>query len=218
MKSRLLLLIPPSLAFALLVGCKPSQPEAAPSKESKPPAKKVSVTKPPREAAKPVEIQKATVSLEQIRREAAEVEVIGMKLVPLVVGSGKTAWSRIPQDLLKFKTQVFASEVRSKGVAEYKVTKGGYLVVACNYSYQGNDSGDWVEHRWKREQFYANGWRELVPEDVGGPLMDGQNRHHVLFVKGVTAGQSGSLRCNKYSPPYFIVCSNDEAVAQAPKE
>lgn len=211
---------------AFLVACNPPPPVAPPTPEAKPavkgakPAAKpaTAVAKPVREPAKPVEIQKATVSLEQIRREAAEVEVLGMKPVSLVVGSGKTAWARVPQDLLRYQTKVFASEVRSEAVADYKVTKGGYLVVACNYSYQGNDSGNWVEERWTREQFYANGWRELVAEDIGGPLVDGQNRQHVLFVKGVATGQSGRLRCNKYSPPYFIICSDKEAVTQTAQQ
>ena len=148
------------------------------------------------------------VSLEQIRKDPAQVEVLNMKPVPLVVGEGKTAWVRVPQGLAKFQTQIFASIGRGNGVADYKVTHGGYLVVACNYDYQGNPSGNWTEDRWTREQFYANGWRELVPEEIGGPLVDGQGRQHVLFVRGVSAGQTGRLRCNKYSPPYFILCSD----------
>ena len=30
----------------------------------------------------------------------------------------------------------------------------------------------------------------------------------VDFVRPVTAGDTGRLRCNKYSPPYLILCSN----------
>ena len=173
----------------------------------KPPAKPVTS----RPVSRPTPVQRATVSLEQIRREAAVVEVSGMRSIPLAVSLGKTGWSRIPSELLKFQTAIFASEAKVNGVADYKVTKGGYLVVACNYDYQGNDSGNWVEERWTRAQFYSNGWRELVVEDLGGALVDGQNRQHAVFVKGVATGATGRLRCNKYSPPYFIICSDKPA-------
>lgn len=201
-------------ACAFLIACNPPPPAAPPAKEAKPVVK---VAKPVREPAKPVEIQRATVSLEQIRREAAEVEVLGMAAMPLVVSPGKAAWSRVPAEFSKHSTLIFSSTAKVNGVADYKVTRGGYLVVACNYDYQGNDSGNWVEERWTREQFYANGWRELVAEDLGGALVDGQNRQHVVFVKGVATGSTGRLRCNKYSPPFFIVCSDKLAAQQSAK-
>ena len=191
----------PALTVLFMVACASPKPKPAP---------KVAAPRPP-------QIQKASVSLEQIRKDPAQVEVLNMKPVPLVVGEGKTAWVRVPQGLAQFQTQIFASIGRGNGVADYKVTHGGYLVVACNYDYQGNPSGNWTEDRWTREQFYANGWRELVPEEIGGPLVDGQGRQHVLFVRGVSAGQTGRLRCNKYSPPYFILCS-DNPTAQQPKK
>ena len=183
-----------SFACGLLVACvSPKSKSAAPR---------------PQKATAPPPIQRATMTLEQIRREPAAVTVLQMQSIVLTVSPGKTGWLRVPEQFTKFRTRIFASEGRSSGVADYKVTQSGYLVAACNYDYQGNGSGGWEAESWTREQFYAHGWRELVPEVMGGPLVDGQNRQHVVFVKAVSAGESGRLRCNKYSPPYFILCSN----------
>jgi|GEM_PF-1182812 len=202
MKSKFALLLCPTVACTLLLAC------ASPKQ-----------TPPPKAAApRPTQIQRATVSLEQIRRDAAQVEVLNMKPVPLAVGEGKTAWVRVPSELSKYRTLIFATSGPANGVADYKVTKGGYLVVACNYDYQGNASGNWQAERWTREQFYANGWRELVAEDLGGALVDGQNRQQVVFVKGVATGATGRLRCNKYSPPFFIVCSDKLATQQTARQ
>lgn len=194
MKSPVTLLLCPVLACSLLLAC--SSPKKAP----------------PARSAGPPRIQRAPVSLEQIRRAPAEVEVLNMKPVPLVPGEGKFAWIRVPTQFTQYQTLIFTNSGPVNGVADYKVTRGGYLVVACNYDYQGNASGNWQGERWTREQFYEHGWRELVAEDMGGVLVDGQNRQQAVFVKGVAAGERGRLRCNKYSPPFFIVCSNAAAM------
>ena len=134
-----------------------------------------------------------------------------MKPVPLAAGVGKTNWLRVPDELLKRQARIFAPVGPVNGVADYKVTAAGYLLVACNYDYQGNASGNWQEGRWFREQFYAHGWREATAKELGGALVSGQNREQVVFVKKVAAGESGRLRCNKHDPPFFIVRGGEPA-------
>ncbi len=155
------------------------------------------------------QIQRMTASWDDIRKEPAAVEVLNMKSQPLVVGQGKTAWMRVPDQLTKYRTTIFTATEPMNGAANYRVTKAGYLLVACNFDYQGNSSGEWEASRWTREQFYEHGWREATHKDLGGALVKGDNREQVVFVKRVAAGESGRLRCNKYDPPYFILCSNE---------
>jgi hypothetical protein len=82
-------------------------------------------------------------------------------------------------------------------------------VVACNYSYQGNSSGGWTDEQWLRADFYRDGWKEADPENLGGRLVLIGNREQVIFVKKAEAGDSGRLRCNKYNPPFFLLCTED---------
>jgi len=155
-------------------------------------------------------IQRMTVDWEQVWSEPAAVEVFRMKPVPLVAGGeDKTAWVRVPDLFTKQPAMIFMATGPVNGVADYKVTKGGYLLVACDYTYKGNSSGSWLEERWTRQQFYKHGWREATAKDLGGVLVSGDNHRQVVFVKKVVAGESGRLRCNKYGPPHFIVCSTE---------
>jgi hypothetical protein len=181
-----------SLFGILLSGCSSTKPKHPVARTTPPP-----------------QIQRMTSSWDDIRKEPATVEVLNMKSVPLSVGQGKTAWVRVPDQFAKYRTAIFATNAPVNGVADYKVTTGGYLLVACNFDFQGNPSGGWEATRWTRAQFYQHGWREATAKDLGGFLVKGDNREQVVFVKKVPAGESGRLRCNKYDPPYFIVCGNE---------
>ena len=179
-------------------------PETMPSTEA---AQDEAQVKPKRKPA--AQIQRMTARWDDIRKEPAAVEVLNMKPLPLGVGQGETAWMRVPDQLTKYRTTILTATGPMNGVADYRVTKAGYLLVACNFDYQGNSSGEWEASRWTREQFHEHGWREATNKDLGGVLVKGDNREQVVFVKRVAAGESGRLRCNKYDPPYFIVCSSE---------
>jgi hypothetical protein len=180
-----------SMCGILLCGCSSTKPNRPVARVSRPP-----------------QIQRMDVSWEKIRKEPASIEVLNMEPVPLSVGEGKAEWARVPDQFAKYRTTIFAANRPVNGVADYKVTTGGYLLVACNFDYQGNSGGDWEASRWTRAQFYKHGWREATANDLGGVLVKGDNRAQVIFVKRVEAGEKGRLRCNKYDPPYFIVSSN----------
>jgi len=45
----------------------------------------------------------------------------------------------------------------------------------------------------------------LPSKQLGGVLIDGSGREHVVFMKQVKRGEKYRLRCNKYLPPYVIV-------------
>jgi hypothetical protein len=147
---------------------------------------------------------------DEVRQSPAAVEVLFMKPVPLVESNAKDGWPRVPEQFRKFHTTIYMPERPMLGVADYRVTKSGFLFVACNYEYEGNAGGGWTATRWMRDDFYAHGWCEATSSDLGGVLVNGANRECVVFMKKVSAGESGRLRCNKYSAPFFIITTNEK--------
>jgi hypothetical protein len=137
-------------------------------------------------------------------KHPASVKVSKMNPVPLVTGAGKVSWTQVPDFFQRHAATVHLPAGRGDGVAEYEVTADGYVFVACNYSNQGNSSGGWQKERWTRKDFAGHGWEEVSAADLGGALVKNGPRTQVVFVKQVTAGERGRLRCNKYDPPYFI--------------
>jgi len=87
------------------------------------------------------------------------------------------------------------------GRVEFSVTQSGYLYLAVNFGYQGNDSGGWTGERWLKADFEAAGW-EFVAGTINGPGTE--NRDFEICRKLVEAGQNYVLRCNKYEPPYPV--------------
>lgn len=136
--------------------------------------------------------------------QPATVKVLKMSPVPLVVGTGKESWTQVPDFFQRNAATIHMPAGRGDGVAEYEVITGGYVFVACNYSNQGNRSGGWHEERWTQKDFADHGWEEISTADLGGKLVKNGPRTQVVFVKKMTAGEQGRLRCNKYDPPYFI--------------
>ncbi len=149
----------------------------------------------------------ANIDWEKVRATPAKLSVLNMELVPLVVSKEKSGWLSVPQRLLSHKTQIFRPTGTTNGAADYTVTADGYMLVACNYDYQGNASGSWQEEAWSVAAFRAHGWVEASELELGGRLVSPLNRAQKIFAKHVKAGESGRLRCNKHDPPFIIVCS-----------
>ena len=158
----------------------------------------------PTAGATGVATQEAVVSWQKILREPAAVEVIGTQPLRLVTGND---WLQVPKAFATNQTVGFWATNKYEGVADFKVTKAGYLFVACHFGYEGNRSGGWKEVMWTPDQFFEHGWREMTSEDIGGVLVTPRNRELVVFMKRVQAGESGRIRCNKYTAPCFIMCS-----------
>lgn len=152
--------------------------------------------------------QRPLPSLGEIRREPAALEVLNMEAAPLQVTDAPRGWARVPEQLSKPAATVFMPVNPANGVSDYKVTRGGWVLAACNYDYQGNDSGDWRGSQWTKEEFQANGWQELTDKELGGKLITKENREQIIFVKKLSTGETGRLRCNKYDPPFLILCGS----------
>ena len=90
-------------------------------------------------------------------------------------------------------------------VADIEIEADGCLFLACNWDYQGNQSGNWEKERWTEKNFKSKGWSRLSKDDLGGDLIKNDNRAQTIFFKRVKKGEKLRLRCNKYDPPYPIL-------------
>lgn len=147
-----------------------------------------------------------------IRSKPAHVEVKDMVAIPLTPSTAKDGWVRIPLLLWRYNCQIMKPTRKlevATGRIDYTVKNDGYALLACNFSYQGNSGGNWKPERWDKKDFEENGWRELDHEELGGRLVNGDQREQVVFWKKVRAGETGTIRCNKYEPPYFIILGPD---------
>jgi serine/threonine protein kinase len=148
----------------------------------------------------------ATIDWAAISRTPARIEAATLEPVPLVASEDKKAWQRIPTALSQHHAIIYSGRTgRDGGVADFKVARTGVLLLACNFSYQGNAGGDWKEKRWTKEQFQEHGWQLIDRADLGGVLVKGDGREQDVFMKPVQEGEEFRLRCNKYDPPFVIV-------------
>ncbi len=144
----------------------------------------------------------AKVSGRSWSKRAAEIEVKGLEGIPLVAGKEKGDWKDLPK-LFRKGAVIFGKAAKdgtpTRGVADITVKRSGVMYVVCDYHYQGNSGGGWMETRWTKDQFVKNGWKFV------GDLEKNSGNKFPVFMKKVKAGEKYSLRCNKYSPPYPIV-------------
>lgn len=141
-----------------------------------------------------------------IAKSPAEITVLQMQPQPLTVSADENGWARIPPMLLQHGAVVFMTPNKYLGVADIQVTADGYLLIACNWDYQGNSSGDWDKEVWDERKFRSKGWDKLMKGELGGELIKNKNnRVQTLFFKRVKKGDTFRLRCNKYDPPFPIL-------------
>ncbi|MEA3186548.1 MAG: hypothetical protein QOD99_378 [Chthoniobacter sp.] len=141
-----------------------------------------------------------------VQRTAGEATVVNMKAEPLVEGG---YWSKVPKKFLELKAQIFSDEhgKKTNGVADLTVTKEGWIFVACDYGYEGNQQGGWMDERWEEKDFKKRGWSVLGKAE--GALVDKGNREWVVFAKHLKAGETLRLRANKYNAPHVILVTGE---------
>ena len=137
----------------------------------------------------------------------ASVEVVDMQALPLTQEEGKDAWTEVPKKLLASKAAIFMPSGKRTNIADFTVTADGWLLIAVNYSYQGNKGGGWEEGRWLGNDFKAKGWHLFSKNELGGVLVkgDGKGKPQEIYGKKVQKGYHERLHCNKYDPPYLIL-------------
>lgn len=142
----------------------------------------------------------------RLHKACAQIKTITLEPRILVEEvDNEKGWQRVPDAFKRHRAAIYMGTGKDNGVADFEVTKDGTIFLACNYSYQGNSSGDWDETRWTKEQFIQDGWTEVSQDQLGGLLVRVNGREQVIFMKQVKRGEKYRLRCNKYEPPYVIV-------------
>jgi hypothetical protein len=147
---------------------------------------------------------------ESARRNPAEVTVVNCEPMVLAAGEGPGQFLKVPTKLEGARIFVEASGKKVGNTADFTVVKEGWLLVAADYSYQGNSSGDWDEKRWSEKEFKKNGWEMLAEKQMGGLLIDKGNKEWKVFAKRVRPKDSNRLITNKYGYPKLIVLAADK--------
>lgn len=146
------------------------------------------------------------VDLEKLASQPATIEAVAMNPSALEISEEKKGWNGIPERFKFHNATIFKPERDQLGVAEFRVVKDGYVLLACNFDYQGNRSGGWSEEALSKDEFQKLGWKQIRnPKIAGGSLVQNDGRIQTIFYKKVHKGEYCRLRCNKYDPPYPIL-------------
>src|SRR3954471_13717457 len=76
-----------------------------------------------------VRVPRMNVAWDEIRANPASIEVLLMNPISLVETNAKGGWLRVPEQFRNFHTTIYMPEKPMLGVADYRVTKSGYLFV-----------------------------------------------------------------------------------------
>jgi len=146
------------------------------------------------------------IPLSEVLENIAALQVYHMPFVAMENGNKDTDWKSIPPLLRREDVRISLPQHGWRGLADGIAMSAGYALLACNF----NSGGNWKHERWDKNDFEANGWHELDHEELGGRLVNDDQREQVIFWKKVRAGETGTLHCNK-SPP-----TSSPAVPMAP--
>jgi hypothetical protein len=146
--------------------------------------------------------------LRSLAKTPTTIAVLNMQPVPLVISADKNGWARIPAFFSNHGATIFTPTASTNGVADMEIQADGYLFLACNWDYQGNQSGDWGKDLWTESKFKSKGWVRLSKKELGGELVKNDNRAQTIFFKKVKKVDNLRLRCNKYDPPYPILLTS----------
>ena len=86
----------------------------------------------------------------RLRKSSARIHAVNLESVVLDESDDKNGWQRVPDVFKRHHTTIYMGIGKDDGVADFEVIKDGILFLACNFGYQGNASGDWIETRWTR--------------------------------------------------------------------
>lgn len=146
-----------------------------------------------------------------VAKTPATIAVVNMQPGPLAISANaddKNGWTHVPPQLTSNGATIFTPSGNTNGLADIEIKTDGYMLIACNWDYQGNQSGDWDKDAWDERKFKTKGWDRLTKGELGGELIKNGNRVQTVFMKKVKKGDKFRLRCNKYDPPFPILLSS----------
>lgn len=147
----------------------------------------------------------SAIEIAELAALPARIDVKEMKPIELAISTEKKGWIKIPKALKQHRATIFRPDDDQLGVLEFTVLETGYMLIACNYDYQGNASGEWKDEVSDQRALKKKGWNVLSNAKLGGALVQSDERAQILFYKRVEKGDTYRLRCNKYDPPYPIL-------------
>lgn len=136
----------------------------------------------------------------KVMAKPATITVAGQEPIALDPELENQPFKEIPGVLAKRATIYHKQKDRYNGVCAITVDKEGFLLLACDYNPNGNNSNGWQQERWMPERFEKEGWKKLSAQDLGGSLGE-----LTIFLKYVKAGEEVKVRTSKYSAPKAII-------------
>jgi len=139
----------------------------------------------------------------------AEVRVLsGGEFVPLKENTAINTtgrylyWSKIPAEYAEFR---FLRNREQQGTTRFQVTRPGLVLIVVTTRWRNSgSSGHWQEEIVTRDELVAEGWKEV------GRLSsyfktDGSSLEWIVFARSCRAGESFSIRTEKYVAPVLLL-------------
>ncbi len=134
---------------------------------------------------------------------AATVSVTNQ--TPVTV-SEEYGWSGIPDYL--HGAVVYAGTRKPGRTVDFTVDKGGIVVMAASWDYDGNKSGGWYETRTTKQSLKRDGWVDLGSMSLA---LGGKDHQYTLFGRTVESGETFQYHTRKYNPPFVIALDEEQA-------
>ena len=123
---------------------------------------------------------------------------------PFKLDSAFSGFTNVPDELKDY--WAFGVERRpSDGITDFSVIQDSKVLLAGFFGYEGNDEGDWNDYRLTLADMLTTGWTPT------GQMTDLQGRVWDIIEKDLHAGDTFSLRFNKYTAPMVMVSAIPEA-------
>ena len=123
---------------------------------------------------------------------------------PVSLGDPTSGFTNVPSELVD--SFIFSQFRRPSGaISDFKALDDTKLLLAAHFGYEGTDEGDWDDDALSLADMQALGWVK-----VGQMQESANDRIWDILEKNVQAGDTFSLRVNKYNAPYVIVAAVPE--------
>lgn len=135
-----------------------------------------------------------------------------------VPGDERYVWQSIAPALVGLT--ILNPSHRHQGVTEFTITRAGRVLLVCSdrWAGGGNSSGDWRSQLTTRQQLLDAGWQPLdMSLSLGRPSQPADEwRSFEVFQRDCKAGESFTLRTEKYEAPRLILPAGDALAIEPP--